>query len=129
VFFCPGIVCTFQTSGDLAIWIRLSALPYPSLAFAGTALSGVEWRATRRSTTPGRASNLRSDQLFHTEVGSRDTSYFRISQRLTVPTRASVMRRREAERDGKEMWTNMLETGGDAAARPRQPASFPGIIY
>src|SRR5258708_31250168 len=60
--------------------------------------------------------NLRSDQLFHTEVADpRDNKLFAEIAELTVPKLVDfgvLMFGEKLRWTVKEMWTNMLETGG-----------------
>jgi len=62
-------------------------------------------------------SNLRSGQLFHTEVADpRDNALFRQIAELTAPKLVDfgvLLFGEELRWIVKEMWTNMLETGGN----------------
>ena len=78
-------------------------------------------------------SNLRSDQLFHTEVADpRDNNLFRQIAELTVPKLVEFGVLLFGERLGwmvKEMWTNMLETGGNQTLHSHANSFVSGIIY
>src|SRR4030081_2675277 len=67
-------------------------------------------------------SNLRSDQLFHTEVADpRDNKLFQEIAELAVPKLVDFGVLMFGERlrwTVKEMWTNMLETGGSQKLHP-----------
>ena len=78
-------------------------------------------------------SNLRSDQLFHTEVaGSRAiTSCFRRSPNWLVPKLGRLRFLLFGEKlrwTVKEMWTNMLENGGSQTLHSHANSFVSGII-
>src|SRR6516165_10137894 len=60
--------------------------------------------------------NLRSDQLFHTEVADpRNNNLFQTIAELAVPKLVDfgvLLFGQELQWSVKEMWTNMLENGG-----------------
>src|ERR1700704_1212241 len=90
--------------------------PIPLLRSPGLlspALNGAAISAIRNARTE---SNLRSDQLFHTEVADpRDNKLFQDIAALTVPKLVDfglLLFGEKLSWTVKEMWTNMLETGG-----------------
>src|SRR5258707_9672211 len=72
--------------------------------------------------------NLRSDQLFHTEVADpRDNKLFAEIAELTVPKLVDfgmLMFGEKLRWTVKEMWTNMLETGGSQTPPPHPQTFF-----
>jgi uncharacterized protein (TIGR02466 family) len=78
-------------------------------------------------------SNLRSDQLFHTEVADpRANKLFQEIAELTVPKLADFGMLLFGEKLSwmvKEMWTNMLETGGSQTLHAHANSFVSGIIY
>jgi putative 2-oxoglutarate-Fe(II)-dependent oxygenase superfamily protein len=78
-------------------------------------------------------SNLRSDQLFHTEVADpRDNKLFQEIADLVVPklVEFGVLLFGEKLRwTVKEMWTNMLEKGGSQTLHSHANSFVSGIIY
>src|ERR1700687_6480838 len=78
-------------------------------------------------------SNLRSDQLFHTEVADpRDNKLFKEIAELAVPKLVDFGVLLFGERlrwTVKEMWTNMLETGGNQTLHDHANCFVSGIIY
>lgn len=77
--------------------------------------------------------NLRSGQLFHTEVADpRDNKLFRSIAELAVPKLVDFGELMFGERLAwtvKEMWTNMLETGGNQTLHAHANSFISGIIY
>lgn len=77
--------------------------------------------------------NLRSDQLFHTEVANpRDHKLFQEMAELAVPKLVDFGLLLFGERlrwTVKEMWTNMLETGGSQALHAHANSFASGIFY
>src|SRR5258708_20197535 len=73
-------------------------------------------------------SNLRSDQLFHTEIADpRDNKLFQEIAELVGPKLVDfgvLLFGEKLRWTVKEMWTNMLETGGTQTLHPH-PNSFP----
>ncbi|WP_407179001.1 2OG-Fe(II) oxygenase family protein [Bradyrhizobium sp. STM 3562] len=78
-------------------------------------------------------SNLRSDQLFHTEVADpRSNKLFQEIAELTIPKLVDfgVLLFGETLRwTVKEMWTNMLETGGNQTLHAHANSFVSGILY
>src|SRR5258706_7031992 len=78
-------------------------------------------------------SNLRSDQLFHTEVADpRANKLFQEIAELTVPKLADfgvLLFGEKLCRTVKELWTNMLETGGSQTLHSHANSFVSGIIY
>src|SRR3982074_1811159 len=78
-------------------------------------------------------SNLRSDQLFHTEVADpRDNKLFQDIAALTVPKLVDfglLLFGEKLSWTVKEMWTNMLETGGSQTLHAHANSFISGIIY
>jgi uncharacterized protein (TIGR02466 family) len=77
--------------------------------------------------------NLRSGQLFHTEVADpRDNELFRTIAELTVPKLVDFGELLFGEKLSwtvKEMWTNMLETGGNQTMHAHANSFISGIFY
>ena len=76
--------------------------------------------------------NLRSDQLFHTEgADPRDNKLFREIAELTVPKLdfGFLLFGDKLRWTVKEMWTNMLETGGNQTLHAHANSFVSGIIY
>jgi hypothetical protein len=77
--------------------------------------------------------NLRSDQLFHTEIANpRDNQLFRQMAEVAVPKLVDFGVLLFGERlrwTVKEMWTNMLETGGSQALHAHANSFASGIFY
>ncbi len=78
-------------------------------------------------------SNLRSDQLFHTEVADpRDNKLFQDIAELAVPKLVDfgvLLFGEKLRWTVKEMWTNMLETGGSQTLHAHANSFVSGIIY
>ncbi|WP_024511240.1 2OG-Fe(II) oxygenase family protein [Bradyrhizobium sp. ARR65] len=78
-------------------------------------------------------SNLRSDQLFHTEVADpRSNKLFQEIAELAIPKLVDfgVLLFGETLRwTVKEMWTNMLETGGNQTLHAHANSFVSGIFY
>jgi len=107
--------------------------PIPLLRSPGLlspALNGAAISAIRNARTE---SNLRSDQLFHTEVADpRDNKLFQDIAALTVPKLVDFGLLLFGEKLAwtvKEMWTNMLETGGSQTLHAHANSFISGIIY
>jgi hypothetical protein len=77
--------------------------------------------------------NLRSDQLFHTEIANPlDNELFREMAELTVPKLVEFGLLLFGERlrwTVKEMWTNVLETGGSQTLHAHANSFASGVIY
>ncbi|WBL81346.1 2OG-Fe(II) oxygenase family protein [Bradyrhizobium xenonodulans] len=77
--------------------------------------------------------NLRSGQLFHTEVADpRDNELFRQIAELAVPKLVDfgvLLFGEELRWTVKEMWTNMLETGGNQTLHSHANSFVSGILY
>jgi uncharacterized protein (TIGR02466 family) len=107
--------------------------PIPLLRSPGLlspALNGAAISAIRNARTE---SNLRSDQLFHTEVADpRDNKLFQDIAALTVPKLVDfgvLLFGEKLTWSVKEMWTNMLETGGSQTLHAHANSFISGIIY
>jgi uncharacterized protein (TIGR02466 family) len=78
-------------------------------------------------------SNLRSDQLFHTEVADpRDNKLFQEIADLVVPKLVDfgvLLFGEKLRWTVKEMWTNMLEKGGSQTPHSHANSFVSGIIY
>jgi uncharacterized protein (TIGR02466 family) len=78
-------------------------------------------------------SNLRSGQLFHTEVADpREDKLFREIAELAAPKLVDFGELLFGEKlrwTVKEMWTNMLETGGNQTLHAHANSFISGIIY
>ncbi|GLR84612.1 putative 2OG-Fe(II) oxygenase [Bradyrhizobium iriomotense] len=103
--------------------LRSPGLLPPSLNEAAVA-------AIRNTRVEG---NLRSGQLFHTEVADpRDNELFRQIAELAVPKLVDfgvLLFGEELRWTVKEMWTNMLETGGNQTLHSHANSFVSGIIY
>jgi uncharacterized protein (TIGR02466 family) len=77
--------------------------------------------------------NLRSGQLFHTEVADpSDNNLFQSIAELAVPKLVDFGELLFGERlrwTVKEMWTNMLETGGNQTLHAHANSFVSGIFY
>jgi len=77
--------------------------------------------------------NLRSDQLFHTEIGDpRSDQLFAEIAALAIPKLADFGMLLFGERLNwvvKEMWTNMLEPGGSQALHSHANSFASGVFY
>jgi len=77
--------------------------------------------------------NLRSDQLFHTEIANpRDDALFRQMAELVGPKLVDFGFLLFGERlrwTVKEMWTNVLETGGSQALHAHANSFASGVLY
>jgi hypothetical protein len=77
--------------------------------------------------------NLRSDQLFHTEIANpRDDALFRQMAELVGPKLVDFGLLLFGERlrwTVKEMWTNVLETGGSQALHAHANSFASGVLY
>ena len=107
--------------------------PIPLLRSPGLlspALNGAAISAIRNARTE---SNLRSDQLFHTEVADpRDNKLFQDIAALTVPKLVDfglLLFGEKLSWTVKEMWTNMLETAGSQTLHAHANSFISGIIY
>ena len=78
-------------------------------------------------------SNLRSDQLFHTEVADpRDNKLFQEIAELVGPKLVDfgvLLFGEKLRWTVKEMWTNMLERGGSQTLHSHANSFVSGIIY
>ena len=78
-------------------------------------------------------SNLRSGQLFHTEVADpRENKLFRDIAELATPKLVDFGELLFGEKlrwTVKEMWTNMLETGGNQTLHAHANSFISGIFY
>jgi uncharacterized protein (TIGR02466 family) len=78
-------------------------------------------------------SNLRSGQLFHTEVADpRENKLFREIAELATPKLVDFGELLFGEKlrwTVKEMWTNMLETGGNQTLHAHANSFISGILY
>jgi uncharacterized protein (TIGR02466 family) len=78
-------------------------------------------------------SNLRSGQLFHTEVADpRDNNLFQMIADLTLPKLVDFGELLFGEKLSwtvKEMWTNMLEAGGNQTMHAHANSFISGIFY
>ena len=78
-------------------------------------------------------SNLRSGQLFHTEVADpRANNLFQTIAELAVPKLVDFGELLFGEKlrwTVKEMWTNMLETGGNQTLHAHANSFISGIFY
>ena len=78
-------------------------------------------------------SNLRSDQLFHTEVADpRDNKLFQEIAELVGPKLVDfgvLLFGEKLRWTVKEMWTNMLEKGGNQTLHSHANSFVSGIIY
>ena len=76
--------------------------------------------------------NLRSDQLFHTEIADpRDNKLFQEIAELAVPKLVDfgvLLFGEKLRWTVKEMWTNMLETGGSQTLHSHANSFVSGII-
>jgi uncharacterized protein (TIGR02466 family) len=77
--------------------------------------------------------NLRSDQLFHTEIANpRDNKLFREMAELAVPKIVDFGMLLFGEKlrwTVKEMWTNMLENGGSQTLHSHANSFTSGVFY
>jgi uncharacterized protein (TIGR02466 family) len=77
--------------------------------------------------------NLRSGQLFHTEVADpRDNNLFQTIADLTLPKLVDFGELLFGEKLSwtvKEMWTNMLEAGGNQTMHAHANSFISGIFY
>jgi uncharacterized protein (TIGR02466 family) len=77
--------------------------------------------------------NLRSGQLFHTEVADpSDNKLFQAIAELAVPKLVDfgeIMFGEKLSWTVKEMWTNMLETGGSQTLHSHANSFVSGILY
>jgi uncharacterized protein (TIGR02466 family) len=77
--------------------------------------------------------NLRSGQLFHTEVADpRDNNLFQTIADLTLPKLVEFGELLFGEKLSwtvKEMWTNMLEAGGNQTMHAHANSFISGIFY
>lgn len=77
--------------------------------------------------------NLRSDQLFHTEIADPlDNALFRDIAALTIPKLEDfgmLLFGEKLQWSVKEMWTNMLEHGGSQALHAHANSFASGVIY
>src|SRR3981189_1542205 len=120
---CPT-VC--ETSAELTIMDQVEALfPIPLLRSPGLLSPALNEAAVAAIRNARIEKNLRSDQLFHTEIANPlDNKLFQQMAELAGPKLVAfglpmfAARRRWTV---KEMWTNMLETGG--RAKPPPPAT------
>jgi uncharacterized protein (TIGR02466 family) len=77
--------------------------------------------------------NLRSDQLYHTEIANpRDNQLFQEMAEVALPKLAEFGQLLFGERlrwTVKEMWTNMLETGGSQTLHAHANSFASGVYY
>ena len=77
--------------------------------------------------------NLRSDQLFHTEIADpRDNKLFREIAELAVPKLVDfglLLFGEKLRWTVKEMWTNVLATGGSQTLHAHANSFASGVIY
>jgi len=77
--------------------------------------------------------NLRSDQLYHTEIANpRDNKLFQEMAEVALPKLAEFGQLLFGERlrwTVKEMWTNMLETGGSQTLHAHANSFASGVYY
>ena len=77
--------------------------------------------------------NLRSDQLFHTEVADpRNNNLFQTIAELAVPKLVDfgvLLFGQELQWSVKEMWTNMLENGGSQTLHSHTNSFISGVFY
>jgi uncharacterized protein (TIGR02466 family) len=77
--------------------------------------------------------NLRSDQLYHTEIANpRDNTLFQRMAEVALPKLAEFGMLLFGERlrwTVKEMWTNMLETGGSQTLHAHANSFASGVFY
>jgi uncharacterized protein (TIGR02466 family) len=77
--------------------------------------------------------NLRSDQLYHTEIANpRDNKLFQQMAEVALPKLAEFGKLLFGERlrwTVKEMWTNMLETGGSQTLHAHANSFASGVYY
>jgi uncharacterized protein (TIGR02466 family) len=77
--------------------------------------------------------NLRSEQLFHTQVADpRENNLFQEIADLTIPKLVDFGELLFGEKLTwmvKEMWTNMLETGGNQTLHSHANSFVSGILY
>jgi uncharacterized protein (TIGR02466 family) len=77
--------------------------------------------------------NLRSDQLFHTEVADpRNNNLFQTIAELAVPKLVDfgvLLFGQELQWSVKEMWTNMLENGGSQTLHSHANSFISGVFY
>ena len=77
--------------------------------------------------------NLRSEQLFHTEITNPlDNTLFQEIAALTLPKLVDfgvLLFGEELRWSVKEMWTNMLESGGSQALHAHANSFASGVIY
>lgn len=96
----------------------------------GPELNAAAVAAIRNAKIEG---NLRSGQLFHTEVADpRDNKLFQEIAALAVPKLVDfgmLLFGEELRWTVKEMWTNMLETGGSQALHSHANSFVSGIFY
>ncbi len=104
-------------------------------AFAGTSVpraerGGAAIESIRSAKTE---TNLRSGQLFHTQVADpRENNLFQEIADLTIPKLVDfgeVLFGEKLTWMVKEMWTNMLETGGNQAMHSHANSFISGILY
>jgi uncharacterized protein (TIGR02466 family) len=77
--------------------------------------------------------NLRSEQLYHTEIANpRDNKLFQQMAEVALPKLAEFGKLLFGERlrwTVKEMWTNMLETGGSQTLHAHANSFASGVYY
>ena len=77
--------------------------------------------------------NLRSDQLFHTEIANpRDNKLFQEMAELAVPKLVDfglLLFGEKLRWTVKEMWTNVLETGGSQTLHAHANSFASGVFY
>ncbi|MGJ4946198.1 2OG-Fe(II) oxygenase family protein [Bradyrhizobium sp. HKCCYLS1011] len=77
--------------------------------------------------------NLRSGQLFHTQVADpRNNNLFQAIAELAVPKLADfgeLLFGEKLQWTVKEMWTNMLETGGNQTLHAHANSFISGVFY
>src|ERR1700737_1821705 len=107
--------------------------PIPLLRSPGLLSSALNEAAVAAIRNARTESNLRSDQLFHTEVANpRDNKLFQEIAELAVPKLVvfgGLLFGEKLRGTVKEMWTNMLETGGSQTLPSHANSFVSGIIY
>src|SRR5260370_28754403 len=107
--------------------------PIPRVGSAGVLGPDLNGAAVAAIREDRNESNLRSDQLFHTEVADpRDNKLFQEIAELVGPKLVDfgvLLFGEKLRWTVKEMWTNMLETGGSQTLHSHANSFVSGIIY
>src|ERR1700737_2689337 len=107
--------------------------PIPLLRSPGLLSSALNEAAVAAIRNARTESNLRSDQLFHTEVADpRDNKLFQEIAELAVPKLVDfgvLLFGEKLRWTVKEMWTNMLEAGGSQALHAHANSFASGWFY